>query len=113
MTSPGDANPQYRLGITLRQSLQEGLLAWRPLNRRRIEHNASTNRHYRRELPSDEAVSGQQQRGLSQAQPRKPSFSRRQLLLAKQRNRGDIFKRVGMKMYAGTIFQRPGRWQQG
>ena len=42
--------------------------------RRRVEHHASANGHYRRKLPQDEAVSGQQQRGLGQAQLSERSF---------------------------------------
>ena len=82
-------------------------------NRRCVEHHASANRHHRRKLTHDEAVAGQQQGGLGQAQLGHRGFSRRQLASGHaEHDRGNGFGSVGVQMHARPVFQGLGRRQQ-
>src|SRR5579862_3570168 len=70
LTSSRDSSPQNGLWIAFGQSLQECFAPRHSRHRRGIEHRAATDSRDRRELPYDETVSWQQQRGLSQTQLR-------------------------------------------
>jgi hypothetical protein len=76
-------------------------------------HQASADGHHRRKLTHDEAVSRQQQCGISQTQLGASGLARGNLFLSKEQDRGDRFESVSVQVHAGPVFQGLCRRQQG
>ena len=78
-----------------------------------IENNAATQRHHRRELPQDEAVSRQQKGWLGQTQPRHSLPAGSDLLAFSEYDFADVLHGLGVKMDSGAILQGLRGRQQG
>ena len=109
---PGNPRSQNRLGIAASQSLQEVGVSRHTRNRRCVQHNSAANRHHRRKLPDDKAVSRQKQRRFRQLQPRKRLLALRDLLRPLQHNFRHSLHRVRVKMHPRAVFQRTRRRRQ-
>src|SRR5437868_6579283 len=79
-----------------------------PALRRVVEDRSPAKGHDRRELTDDEAIAGQKQRRLRQAQLRKSALARTQLLRIVHAHFSDGFGCVAMKVDARAVFERLG-----
>ena len=84
-----------------------------PRQRPGVQHDASTDCDHGRKLANDEAVTWQQQQGISEVEVGKGSLSGRDLFLFMEHDLGDGFRGIDVQVDAGMVLQRFGGRQKG